>query len=284
VLAARAGYLAGFSGSATVLAGLLYGVPVYGTMAHSYVQAHDEEGDAFERFAHAQPDNVVLLIDTYDTEGAAEKVVALAPRLRKQGITIKGVRLDSGDLADLARKVRCILDAGGLQHVRILASGNLDEEAVRTMMSSGAPIDDFAIGTRLDTSADAPYLDCAYKLQEYAGRARRKRSTGKATWPGRKQVYRRVGQDGRMVGDILTLEDDPQEGEPLLRPVMRAGQRLGSLPPLWEIRQHAAVELARLPEHLRQLQVDPPYPVAIAQSLHDLAAAVDRRTSAPRLC
>jgi nicotinate phosphoribosyltransferase len=284
VLAARAGYLAGFSGSATVLAGLLYGVPIYGTMAHSYVQAHDDEVDAFERFAHAQPDNVVLLIDTYDTEAAAEKVVALAPRLRQQGITIKGVRLDSGDLADLARKVRRILDAGGLEHVRILASGNLDEEAVRTMVSSGAPIDDFAIGTRLDTSADAPYLDCAYKLQEYAGRARRKRSTGKATWPGRKQVYRRIGQNGRIMGDILTLENDPQEGEPLLQQVMRAGQRLGSSPPLREIRQHAAVELARLPEHLRQLQVDPPYPVAIAQSIHDLADAVDRQTSRSRSC
>jgi nicotinate phosphoribosyltransferase len=171
VLAARAGYVAELSGSATVLAGLLYGVPVYGTMAHSFVQAHDEELGAFERFAHAQPDNVVLLIDTYDTEAAAEKVVALAPRLRQQGITINGVRLDSGDLADLTHKLRRILDAGGLQHVRILASGNLDEEAVRTLVSSGAPIDDFAIGTRLDTSADAPYLDCVYKLQEYAGRA-----------------------------------------------------------------------------------------------------------------
>jgi len=282
VLAARAGYLAGFSGSATVLSGFLYGVPVYGTMAHSYVQAHDDEVDAFERFAHAQPDNVVLLLDTYDTEMAAEKVVALAPRLRQQSITIKGVRLDSGDLADLAHRVRRILDSGGLHHVRILASGNLDEEAVRTLVASGAPIDDFAIGTRLDTSADSPYLDCAYKLQEYAGWARRKRSTGKATWPGRKQVYRRVGPDGRIVSDILTLEDDPQDGEPMLHPVMRAGQRLGSSPPLREVRQHAAVELARLPEHLRQLQVDPPYPVAIAQSLHDLAAAVDRRTSAPR--
>src|SRR6266511_971369 len=281
VLAARAGYLAGFSGSATVLAGLLYGVPVYGTMAHSYVQAHDEEVDAFERFAHAQPDNVVLLIDTYDTEGAAEKVVALAPRLRKQSITIKGVRLDSGDLADLAHKVRRILDTAGLQHVRILASGNLDEEAVRTLVSSGAPIDDFAIGTRLDTSADAPYLDCAYKLQEYAGCARRKRSTGKATWPGRKQAYRRVGPDGRMVGDILTFEDDPQDGEPLLQPVMHAGQRLAPSPPLSAIRQQAAAELARLPEHLRELQVDPPYLVSIAQALHDLANAVDRRTTRP---
>ena len=284
VLAARAGYLAGFSGSATVEAGLLYGVPVYGTMAHSYVQAHDEEVDAFERFAHAQPDNVVLLIDTYDTEAAAEKVVALAPRIRQQGITIKGVRLDSGDLADLARKVRRILDAGGLQHVRILASGNLDEEAVRAMVISGAPIDDFALGTRLDTSADAPYLDCACKLQEYAGRARRKRSTGKATWPGRKQAYRRLGPDGRMAGDILTLEDDPQEGEPLLHQVMRGGQRLAPSPLLSAIRQHAAAELECLPEHLRQLQVDPPYAVSIAQALHDLAEAVDRRTtpSSPR--
>jgi nicotinate phosphoribosyltransferase len=281
VLAARAGYLAGFSGSATVLAGMLYEVPVYGTMAHSYVQAHDDEVDAFERFAQAHPDNVVLLLDTYDTESAAEKVVGLAPRLRDQGITIKGVRLDSGDLAELAHKVRRILDSGGLQHVRILASGNLDEEAVYTLISSGAPIDDFAIGTRLDTSADAPYLDCAYKLQEYAGRARRKRSTGKATWPGRKQVYRRVGPDGRMLGDILTLEDDPQEGEPMLHQVMRAGQRLGPSPALREIRQHAAAELSRLPEHLRHLQVDPPYPVAIAQSLYDLADAVDRQTSHP---
>lgn len=281
VLAARAAYLAGFSGSATVLAGFLYGVPVYGTMAHSFIQAHDDETAAFEHFAHAQPDNVVLLIDTYDTEAAAEKVVALAPRLREQGIPVKGVRLDSGDLADLAFKVRRILDAGGLQDARILASGNLDEEAVRALIASGAPIDDFAIGTRLDTSADAPYLDCAYKLQEYAGRARRKRSAGKATWPGRKQVYRRLGSDGRMAGDILTLEDDPHEGEPLLHPVMRAGRRLQPSPSLSQVRHYAASQLACLPEHLRQLCVDPPYPVSIARSLEDLAQAVDQQTSLP---
>jgi len=193
------------------------------------------------------------------------------------------VRLDSGDVADLAHKVRRILDAGGLRHVRIMASGNLDEEAVRTLVSSGAPVDDFALGTRLDTSADAPYLDCAYKLQEYAGLARRKRSTGKATWPGRKQVYRRIGPDGRMAGDVLTLEYAPQGGEPLLRPVMRAGRRLSPSTPLSVIRRHAATELARLPEPLRQLRVEPPYPVAIAQALHDMAAMVDRHTSLPRL-
>jgi nicotinate phosphoribosyltransferase len=144
----------------------------------------------------------------------------------------------------------------------------------------GAP-DDFAIGTRLDTSADAPYLDFAYKLQEYAGRPRRKRSTGRTTWPGRKQVYREVGSDSRINGDILTLEDDLQEGDPLLQPIMRAGQRLAASPPVSEIRQHAAAELARLPEHLRHLQVEPPYPVSISQALHDLADAVDRWTSAP---
>jgi nicotinate phosphoribosyltransferase len=279
LLAARASYLAGFAGSATVLAGFLYGVPVYGTMAHSFVQAHDDEAEAFEHFAYAQPDNVILLIDTYDTEAAAEKVVALAPRLQQKGIRIKGVRLDSGELADLARSVRRILDAGGLTDVRILASGNLDEEAVRTLVESDAPIDDFAIGTRLDTSVDVPYLDCVYKLQEYAAQARRKRSTGKATWPGRKQVYRQLGPDGRMAGDILSLEDDPQQGQPLLQLVMRAGQRLHPSPPLSAVRQHAATELARLPDHLRQLELEPPYAVSIAPPLSQLAEAVDRRTS-----
>jgi nicotinate phosphoribosyltransferase len=279
LLAARASYLAGFAGTATVLAGFLYGVPVYGTMAHSFVQAHDDEAAAFEHFANTQPDNVVLLIDTYDTEAAAEKVVALAPRLRQKGIHIKGVRLDSGDLADLARKVRRILDDGGLTDVRILASGNLDEEVVRNLVESNAPIDDFAIGTRLDTSVDVPYLDCAYKLHEYAGQARRKRSTGKATWPGRKQVFRQSGPDGHMGGDILALEDDPLQGEPLLQLVMHAGQRLHPSPPLSEVRQYAAAELARLPDHLRQLRVEPPYTVSIATSLHELADAVDRRTS-----
>jgi nicotinate phosphoribosyltransferase len=279
VLAARACYLAGFAGSATVLAGLLYGVPLYGTMAHSFVQAHDDEAEAFEHFASAQPDNVVFLIDTYDTEAGAEKVVALAPRLRQKDIRIKGVRLDSGDLADLARKVRRILDAGGLTEARIVASGNLDEEAVQTLVESGSPIDDFAIGTRLDTSVDTPYLDCAYKLEEYAGQARRKRSTGKATWPGRKQVYRQLGPDGRMAGDVVTLDDDPQQGEPLLRLVMHAGQRLYPALPLSVVRQHAAAELARLPAHLRRLEVEPPYAVSIALALHELTDVVDRRLS-----
>jgi len=277
LLAARASYIAGFSGTSTVLAGEQFGIPLFGTMAHSFIQAHDDEALAFEHFAHAQPDNVVLLIDTWDTEAAAHKVVALAPKLTHAGIRIKGVRIDSGDLAEHTRRVRAILDAGGLNHVIIFASGDLDEVALRDMLAAGVPVDGFGVGTHLDTSSDQPYLDCAYKLQEYAGRARRKRSEGKATWPGRKQVYRRLDAEGRMAGDVVTLETDPQPGEPLLIPVMQGGRRLAPPPALAEVRRHAALNLARLPEPLRRLGAFD-YRVEIAPALHQLAAEVDRST------
>jgi len=279
LLAARASYLVGMHGTATVSAGMAFNIPVYGTMAHSFIQAHDDEAEAFDHFAHAHPDNVIFLLDTYDTEAAAAKVVAMAPRLRREGIVVKGVRIDSGDLGEHARKVRQILDAGGLSQVRILASGNLDEEAIRRLIASGAPIDDFAVGTRLTTSADVPHLDTVYKLQEYAGRPRRKRSEGKATYPGRKQIFRQVGADGRLMGDILTVEGDQQEGQPLLQPCLRAGKRLAPSPTLPAIRQHAAAELARLPEHLRRLATEPPYPVTIAPALQELTRQVDRQFS-----
>lgn len=277
LLAARASYIAGFSGTSTVLAGQQFGMPLFGTMAHSFIQAHDDEALAFEHFAHAQPDNVVLLIDTWDTEAAAHKVVALAPKLTSAGIRIKGVRIDSGDLAEHARRVRRILDAGGLDHVIIFASGDLDEYALRDMLAAGAPVDGFGVGTHMDTSSDLPYLDCAYKLQEYAGKARRKRSEGKATWPGRKQVYRKHDADGRMAGDVVTLEGDDQPGEPLLIHVMRGGHPLSPPPALPEIRRHAAESLVRLPEPLRRLEAFD-YRVEIAPALHELAAQVDHRS------
>ena len=219
----------------------------------------------------------MFLLDTYDTEAAAHKVVNLALRLRERGITVQGVRLDSGNLADHARRVRRILNEGGLADVQIVASGNLDEYALQELISVSAPIDSFAVGTHMTTSSDAPYLDCAYKLQEYAGRARRKRSEGKATWPGRKQVYRHEGSDGRMAYDVLTLAGDPQEGRALLEPVMRDGKRLAPAPALADLRAHVAAELARLPEHLRRLQDGPPYQVRVSQALRDLAKAVDER-------
>ncbi len=277
LLAARASYVVGFAGTATVLAEKVFGIPIYGTMAHSFVQAFDDETTAFEIFARARPENLVLLIDTYDTEAAARKVVALAPRLKAAGIALRGVRLDSGDMAALSRSVRRILDDGGLGDVIIFASGGLDEEALAQFGREGAPIDGFGIGTSLATSSDVPALDCAYKLQEYAGIARRKLSAGKATWPGRKQVWRQHGADGRMVGDVLSVEDDQHPGDKLLEPVMRGGRRLNPSQTLSDIRAHIRRELERLPEPLRRLEVGASYPVHVADKLVSLAAAVDRR-------
>ncbi len=277
LMAARASYLAGFTGSATMLAQEKFGVPIFGTMAHSFVQAHDDEIDAFERFASSRPENLVLLIDTYDTQEAASKVVALAPRLKSKGIVVRGVRLDSGNLIALAKSVRRILDDGGLRDVTIFASGGLDEYALVEIAAARAPIDGFGIGTSLTTSSDIPALDCAYKLQEYADLPRRKRSTGKATWPGRKQVWRRFGEDGRMNGDILSVETDKQPGEPLIRQVMRAGRRLRPQPSLEQCRAHAAREIERLPRPLREIKPAGAYPVKVADALVRLAAEVDRR-------
>ncbi len=279
LMAARASYLAGFSGTATVLAAPLFDIPVYGTMAHSFVQAHEKEALAFEHFARSHPRNVILLIDTYDTEAAAEKVVQLASKLEREGIAIKGVRLDSGDLAEHARKVRRILDDGGLREVTIFASGSVDEYMLKHLSDAGAPIDGYGIGTHMDTSADAPYLDCAYKLVEYAGHARRKRSEGKVLWPGRKQVYRRYDGAGRMQSDVLTLEGDDQEGSPLIQRVMASGKRLSPPAPLAELRERTLRELSRLPEELRTIEPGPPYTVHVASKLRELAQRVDERQS-----
>jgi len=288
VMAARASYIMGFAGTATVLAGKEFSIPLYGTMAHSFVEAFDDEIAAFAAFARARPDNLVLLLDTYDTEAAARKVVTLAPRLKASGIAIRGVRLDSGDLAALSQSVRAILDAGGLHDVIIFASGGLDEDALAALVRQNAPIDGFGVGTSLTTSSDVPAVDCVYKLQEYAGLPRRKRSLKKATWPGRKQVWRRYGVDGRMAGDLLTRDmpappSNPNRdvsnagGEPLLELVMRHGRRLRPSPSLDDIRRHAKRELERLPEALRALEPRSIYPVEVADDLKELAAEVDHR-------
>jgi nicotinate phosphoribosyltransferase len=280
LLAARASYIAGFAGTATVLADKQFGIPIFGTMAHSFIEVHDDESVAFENFARARRENLTLLIDTYDTEAAARKVVALAPKLKAAGITVRAVRIDSGDLAALSIKVRRILDDGGLADVNIFVSGGLDEDKLAALVGSGAPISGYGIGTSLVTSEDAPTLDCAYKLQEYAGLPRRKRSTGKATWPGRKQVWRSFGADGRMTGDVLSLEDDRQAGEPLIRQVMQAGRRHTPLPTLADMRERFVQDLERLPEGLRGLTPGTSYPVEVADALVRLASEVDRRLAA----
>jgi len=259
LLAARAAWIAGFDGTATALAAPRFGIPVFGTMAHSFVQAHEREAEAFAHFAAAFPENAVLLLDTYDTREGARRAAALPGRL-------KGVRLDSGDLDALSREVRAILDAAGRREAIIFASGNLDEDRVAALVAAGAPIDSFGIGTSLTTSADAPYLDAVYKLEEYGGRPRRKRSTGKATWPGRKQVWRETGPHGRFARDVVTVEGDAQPGAPLIAPVMRGGRRLAR-PALAEARERCRTELARLPAPA----------VEISAALRALADEVDRR-------
>lgn len=280
LLAARATYLAGFAATATVVAGALWDIPVSGTMAHSFVQAYDDERAAFADFAVANPNDVVLLIDTYDTEAAARKVVELAPSLKQQGVRVRGVRLDSGDLAEHARRVRRILDDGGLTEATIFASGNLDEFAVGKLVAEKAPIDGFGIGTKVDVSADAPYLDCAYKLQEYAGQPRRKKSEGKATWPGRKQVFRETDADGRLLRDHVSLESSPEPGRPLLIPVMLQGRRTQPSELLATIRERAAAQLAALPASCRSLNAaEALYEVRISDALRDLAARIDRQRS-----
>ena len=271
LLAARACHLGGFDSTATVDAGRRFAIPTTGTMAHSFVQAHDDESTAFRDFARIHPHGVTLLIDTYDTLRAAHEVVALC----RDGVPVDGVRLDSGDLVLLSREVRRILDTGGCRHVHIVASGNLDELEIERLISAGAPIDAFGVGTRLDVSADAPYLDCVYKLQEYDGRPRRKRSSGKATWPGRKQVFRERDPTGRIARDSIGLLDETLPGTPLLQPVMRGGRRLPQ-PGLDDCRALAAREIASLPEACRSLATPCPIEPVISPGLRAAAERCDR--------
>ncbi|WP_028581267.1 nicotinate phosphoribosyltransferase [Desulfogranum japonicum] len=276
LLAARAGYIAGLHGTATVLAGMRFDIPIYGTMAHSYIQAHQSEQDAFRNFANSHPDNVVLLIDTYDTLQGIQRVIELAPALAKQGIAVKGVRIDSGDLALLSKQVRRALDDSGLDKVKIMASNSLDEYALRQLEQQNAPIDGYGIGTRLITSSDAPYLDCAYKMVEYKGQGKRKKSASKTTWPGRKQVYRYYDEDGFMQTDTLDLDTESQSGKPLLAPVMRQGKVVEQQPELTEIRDYVSKQISTMPKDMLALDKSTAYPVCVAENLQRLAAQVDQ--------
>ena len=274
-LASRASYIAGFDSTATVEASRRYGIPAVGTMAHSFVQAHDLELQAFRNFAACEPENLVLLIDTYDTAQGALRVTQLARELRKRGVSVKGVRIDSGDLAIEAKTVRQILDANECSGVRIFVSSNVDEYSIEAMQSAGAPIDAFCLGTRLAVSEDAPSLDCAYKLQQYAGRPRRKRSVWKESWPGPRQIYRQYDPHGRIAMDVLGCADECTEGEPLLQQVMVHGQRTCTSPPLNAVREFCAGQLATLPLNLRSLERVTQAPTKVSERQHALAAEVD---------
>jgi nicotinate phosphoribosyltransferase len=278
LLAARACYLGGFDGTSNVLAGQRYDIPIMGTMAHSFIQAHDAEAEAFRHFAASQPDNLVLLIDTYDTARGARRVARLADEIAAQGLKIKAVRIDSGELGDEARRVREILDEAGHPEIGIFASSSVDEYLIQNLIKRGVPIDGYGIGTSLTTSEDAPFLNCAYKLQEYAGVPRRKCSSGKATWPGRKQLYRYLDGSGLLRYDRLCTEDEPvSAGMALLEPVMQNGRRLNPAEPLAEIRQRVQRELNRLPAQLCDLEHPGSLLLQVSDDLQRLALETDRR-------
>ena len=276
LLAARAAWIAGFSGSATVLAGRRFGLPIFGTMAHSYVQAHPSEAEAFAAYARARPDGIVFLIDTYDVDRAIDTVADMAGATSDGGIHVDAVRLDSGDLLAGARAIRERLDRRGHPEIGVFLSGDLDEYRLEELMAADVPATGFGVGTRLDTSADAPSIDFAYKLQAYAGQPRRQRSTGQATWPGAKQVWRSLDRDGRLSRDVLAPADADGDGSPLLVRVMAGGRRVRGPEPLAACRERAALELARLPEDLRDLGTGgAPWTPDIDPSLDALARATD---------
>jgi len=272
---ARSAYLAGYDATSDVLAGQRYAIPIAGTMAHSYIQVFPDELTAFRAYARSYPEACVLLVDTYDTLEGTRRATIVGQELAAEGHRLRGVRLDSGDLAELSFPVREILDAAGLDDTTIFASGNLDEHVIAAAVARGAPIDAFGVGSRLGTCADAPYLDMAYKLVACGGRPVLKLSTGKATWPGPKQVWRHIGSSGALA-DQVGLLDEPGEldgGVALLQPVMLDGHRTVA-EPLSIARDRAQRELAALPPAYHGLEQSPPPPVTFTARLRDTRDAV----------
>jgi nicotinate phosphoribosyltransferase len=276
---ARASYLAGFQGSSNVLAEKCYGVPAFGTMAHSYVESFEDEIEAFRAFVRVFPDNSILLVDTYDTPSGVRKAAIVGAEMAARGRRLRGVRLDSGDLVALSGEARHILDAAGLRDVKIFASGGLNEYKIADLVGRGAPIDAFGVGTDMGVSADAPFLDCAYKLVEYAGRPRLKLSSHKVTLVGRKQVWRAANQTGTVQADVLTQRHEsaaaiaaqlgvaPSWLRPCLTEVMRGGRLIAALPGLGAIRERFGAEFNTLPARYKVLRQPPTYPVRISEAL-----------------
>jgi nicotinate phosphoribosyltransferase len=273
--AARAFSIAGVQATSNVAAGQAYGLEVAGTMAHSYVQSHDDEYEAFRAFVQLYPDTV-LLVDTYDTIAGVNKIIRLA-REMGPAFRVSGIRLDSGDLVSLAFECRRLLDGAGLTAVSIFASGSLNEDKVAALVAAQAPIDGFGVGTEMGVSSDAPSLEIIYKLVEYAGRGRVKLSPGKAVLPGQKQIFR-VEQDGVADHDVLGCDDETLAGRPLLQCVMKDGVRLDAgRGTLGDAQARARAEIKRLPAELRQLSPPAtPYRVEISGALARLRDSVRR--------
>ena len=276
--AARAAYVGGASGTSNVLAGRAYGIPIRGTMAHSYVMAFEDELEAFHAFVRDFPDRAVLLIDTFDVEEGARRAVEVFKQLDVSGSKNWGVRIDSGDLAVLSWSVRKILDDAGLEDVKIMLSGDLDEYRIKRFMDDDVPVDQFGVGTQLGTSGDAPSLGTVYKLVADAAGPKIKLSTGKATLPGCKQVYR-FGAGGKFSHDLIASENELIEGgRPLLKRVMERGARIGRPESLDTLRGRCARGLTRLPGALRSLEPGPSeYEVEVSPGLRDLVKQMEIR-------
>ncbi|MDQ3894627.1 MAG: nicotinate phosphoribosyltransferase [Actinomycetota bacterium] len=277
--AARASYLAGFDSTSNVLAGREYGIPIAGTMAHSFVESFPDELEAFRAFARSYPDRAVMLVDTYDVVAGTRNAIRVARELAEQGARLRGVRIDSGDLVRLSHAARALLDEAGFEDAGVVVSGGLDEHDVAAFVDVDAPIAGFGIGTKMVVSADAPFLDMAYKLVELEGRPTVKLSSGKATLPGGKQVWRVAGPEG-FAHDVVEREGEPGPagGEPLLTPVVRAAQRPAS-ETLLEARARAAAQRNRLPERHRRLAAEP-YAVRVGAGLAALRGDAVRRAAA----
>jgi nicotinate phosphoribosyltransferase len=268
---ARSTYLAGFDATSNVLAARMYGIPPAGTMAHSFVQAFENEKEAFEAYARNFPDRTILLIDTYDTLEGAALAVDTARKLAAAGHALAGVRLDSGDLVALSRQVRAIFDEAGMPEVKIFASSGLDEFGVDRLVRSDAAVDAFGVGTKMGVSADLPYLDMVYKLVRYSDRNVRKLSPGKQTLAGEKQIFRRMDERGRCLEDLIGTRDEiDHQGRPQLETVMQAGRIIRPLPDLEEIRQGFRSNFEKLPERYKKLYRPDTYPVRLSSALEAL--------------
>lgn len=271
--AARSAYIGGFIGTSNVLAGKLFDIPVFGTMAHSYILAHETEEKAFEHFARRYPDNCILLVDTYDTVEGVKRAVET---IRRSGMKrFKGVRLDSGDILALSKATRRILDEAGFRDAMIFVSGGLNEYTIKRLLDKGAPIDAWGVGTELVVSADEPYLDCAYKLVEYDGRPVMKFSPGKLTLPAKKQVFRTY-RDGKISKDTIALHDERVDGRPLLRQYMSEGKTVLPLPSLETIRERAIENLRQIPDSLKAIETDERFTPTVSERLAHLVETMKK--------
>ena len=268
---ARSCYIAGFNSTSNVLAGKLYGIPVVGTVAHSFIMSFEHEEDAFRAYARTFPDNTVFLVDTYDTIEGVRRAIEVAKELESKGYKLKGIRLDSGDVIELSKISRKFLDEAGLNYVKIVVSGGLDEYKIDEILKAGAPVDAFGVGTKVGTSADAPYIDFVYKLVEFNSKPVMKTSKGKKMYPGRKQVFRQEN------GDIVGCFGEELLGEPLLEKVIECGNLIKKLPSLNEIREYFISRFEEFPQEVKDINEKWEYPVNISQKLESLYEKLRRK-------